>query len=282
MSKRSGREWEFSDQRATVERKDGAFDISEVLPGSYVLMAFWFDEGNTFLTRLPIDVGNVDVDGINLTIGAGVNISGRVMWDGTPSLQGNELSVSLKPSDVGWNFWGGGTRVDSGNSFSLKDIGDGTYIAQITGESKDCYIKDVHYGASEALDDGFTVTKGAIASLEITVSSRGARMEGAVADADRLPATGVQVVLVPNESRRTLHRLYKTVTTDQYRRFEIHGIAPGEYKLFSWEEVESGAWEDPEFLKPYEDKGEKISVEAGDQKTINLSVIPTKTPEAKP
>ena len=283
MPKRSGREWEFSNHQAIVERNDGAFTIPEVLPGSYVLMALWFDEGKTFATRLPVDVGNADIDGIILTIGAAVNVSGRVVWDGAPSLQGTELSVSLKPRDMGWNFWGGSTRVDAENSFTLKDVSDGAYVAEITGESKDCYIKDVHYGASTALDDGFTVTKGVLANLEITVSSRGARVQGAVADTDGLPATGVQVVLVPEESRRNLYRLYRTGTTDQYGHFEIRGIAPGDYKLFSWEEVESGAWEDAEFLKPFEEKGEKISVQDGDQKTLNLTAMPSKNPEsAKP
>jgi carboxypeptidase family protein len=133
MPKRSGREWEFSNQQAIVERKDGAFTIPEVLPGSYILMAFWSDEGKTFTTRLPVDVGNADIDGIVLTISAGVNVSGRVVWDGAPSLQGTELSVLLKPS-MGWNFWGGGSaRVDAGNSFTLKDVSDGTYFAEIYG-----------------------------------------------------------------------------------------------------------------------------------------------------
>ena len=35
----------------------------------------------------------------------------------------------------------------------------------------------------------------------------------------------------------------------------FRGIAPGEYKIFSWEEVEDGAWEDPDFLKLFEQKG---------------------------
>jgi len=88
---------------------------------------------------------------------------------------------------------------------------------------------------------------------------------------------------VPEASRRTQYRLYKPQTTDQYGRFELRGIAPGDYKLFSWEEVESGAWEDPEFLKPFEEKGERISLQDGDQKTLNLTTIRTKSPEsAKP
>jgi hypothetical protein len=228
-------------------------------------------------------VGNANVDGLALTVGAGANVSGRILWDGQPSLENNELTVTARPADMGWNFWGGGrARVDAANSFLLKDMSEGTYFAEIFGESKDCYIKDVRYGASSGLDEGFTIARGTRESLEITVSSRGARVQGAVADADGLPAAGVQVVLVPEETRRTLHRLYKSGTTDQYGHFDIRGIAPGDYKLFSWEEIESGAWEDPEFLKPFEDKGEKISVQAGETKSANLTAIRNSKPEATP
>jgi len=279
MAKNRRVEWDFGEHQAMVQKNDGAFDISDVLPGSYVLTAFWFDEGKPFLARTPVEVGNTDVDGITLTLGAGVSITGRIIWDGQPSLDG-ELSVMPKPADTGPNFWGSETRVDSGNSFTLKDVGDGTYFAEISGQSKDCYIKDVHYGPANALEEGFLVTRGAIANLEITISSHGARLQGAVADVDGLPATGVHVALVPEEPRRGLHRLFKSGTTDQYGRFELRGIAPGDYKLFSWEDVESDAWEDPEFLKPFEEKGEKVSMQGGDQKSVNLTAIRTKAADS--
>jgi hypothetical protein len=275
-------EWDFGNQQSTAEKKDGSFDISEVLPGSYSLAAYWFDEGKPFTARVPVDVGNADVDGVALTLGAGVNIPGRIVWDGQPSLEGNELTVMPRPTDIGWNFWNGGTHVDAANSFVLKDVSEGSYSAELSGQSKDCYIKDVRYGASSALDEGFAVTRGAPANLEITVSSRGARVQGTVSDEDGLPAPGVQVALVPEASRRVLHRLYKSGTTDQYGRFDIRGVAPGDYSLFSWEEVETGAWEDAEFLKPFQEKGEKISVQEGDQKTLNLTAVQTKPAEAKP
>jgi hypothetical protein len=282
LPKKRGLEWDFSDQQAMVEKKDGSFDIPEVLPGSYILTAMWFDEGKSFSTRVPVEVGNSNVEGIALTIGAGVNISGRIIWDGQPSLDNGELTVTPKPADMGWNFWGGGTRVDATNAFVLKDISDGTYFAEISGESKDCYIKDVRYGPSSALDEGFTVVRGAPANLEITVSSRGARLQGSVSDADGLPAAGVQVVLAPEESRRAIHRLYKSGATDQYGHFDLRGIPPGEYKLFSWEEVEPGAWEDPEFLRPFEGKSETASLKEGEQQTVNLTAIRTKKADATP
>jgi hypothetical protein len=98
---------------------------------------------------------------------------------------------------------------------------------------------------------------GAAGTLEITISSPGARVQGSVADSDGLPAVGVRVVPVPEPSRRTQFTLFKEQTTDQYGHLELRGIAPGDFKLFSWEEAESGAWEDPEFLKPFEQKGRK-------------------------
>jgi len=77
--KRTGREWEFSNHQAFVQKKDGSFDISEVLPGSYVLVGAWFDEGKAYSTRLSLEVGNGNVDGLSLTIGPGVNVNGRII-----------------------------------------------------------------------------------------------------------------------------------------------------------------------------------------------------------
>jgi hypothetical protein len=281
MPKTNRREW-GSEQQASVQKQDGSFEIPEVLPGSYLLTAFWFDQGKIYSTRMPVEVGSADVEGLAVTIAPGISINGRIIWDGKPSLDKDELTVTPMPVDLNFIFRSS-TRVTQGNFFTLKDIGEGTYLAEVGGESKDCYIKNVQYGSSSALEDGFTVVRAAPATLEITISSHGARVQGTVADKDGLPAAGVWVVLVPELAHRTQDRLYKTLTTDQYGHFNLRGIPPGEYKLFSWEEVESGAWEDPEFLKPFEEKGEKIVLQEGDQKTLSLATIRTKSQaEAKP
>jgi len=278
MPKTRTREW-GGEQRTSIQKQDGSFELADVLPGSYVLTAMWFDEGKPHIARLPIDVGNADVDGISIAITPGTDINGRVIWEGTPSLEQDELSIMAEAPDSIFNF-GGDSRVTSANTFVLKGVGDGTYLARVWGHGKDCYVKDVQYAGSSALEDGFTVKGGAAGTLEVTLSSRGARVQGTVADSDGLRAVGVRVVLVPEPSRRPQSRLFKDQTTDQYGHFELRGIAPGDYKLFSWEEAESGAWEDPEFLKPFEGKGEKITLQEGDQKTLNLTAIRTKSPES--
>jgi hypothetical protein len=161
----------------------------------------------------------------------------------------------------------------------LKDVFDGNYRLSVMGQSKDCYIQSIRYGANEALEGGFTVVRGTQSSLEVTISSRGARVEGAVTDQDKLPITGVWVVLVPDQARRDQPRLYRKVATDQFGHYLLRGIAPGDYKVFCWDEVEDGAWEDPEFVKTYEDRGQKISVQEADAKTADVVAIRTKSSE---
>jgi protocatechuate 3,4-dioxygenase beta subunit len=271
-AKNQDREWDAGLQQVNVQNQDGSFEIPEVMPGSYALGAYWYDEGKFYSTTTSVDVGNADVEGIAVTIAPGVVVHGQILWEGKPSLEKDELTVMPMAVDLDIMFHGR-ARVDAGNFFTLKDMSEGTYHPRVEGQSKDCYIKDVRYAGSSVLEDGFTVTRGAAGLLEITISAHGATVQGNVADADGLPAAGVWAVLVPSAPRRSQNRLYKTQTTDQYGHFILKGIAPGDYQLFSWDEVEQGAWEDADFLKRFEERGEKVTVEEGDLKAVNLTTI---------
>ena len=283
LSPRDGDGWLSLPQRdAIVDDKNGTFVIHDLLPGPYLLWAFWLDEGKRYQAYQSIDVGNADVEGVGLTLLPGMPLNGRVAWDGQPTSDTYRLSVYLRGADNVSGYFGHAT-VTPPWTFVLNDIHDLTYRVGVSGLCNDCYLKALRYGGASSPQDTFTPARGSNAALELTVSSKGARIRGSVTDTDNLPAVGVWVILVPDEARRSSRRLYKSASTDQYGRFELRGIAPGDYKLFSWEEVESGAWEDVEFLRDFEEKGEKISVQDGDQKTQNLTAIRTKSPEsAKP
>jgi hypothetical protein len=270
--------WSFSGGTTNVQNQDGAFEIHDVVPGSYTLLAFWFEEEKTYQARQVLEVGSANVDGVALTIAPGIPVNDRIQRDGQPSLASRgELSVYLRGAES--ERFGGASAQVNGDAFTLKDVSEGTYRLNVSGQSQDCFLKSVRFGGTESLDDGFTVRRGVEAALEVTISSRGARIQGAVADADNLPAAGVWVVLVPDEPRRNQFRLYQARTTDQYGRFDLRGIAPGSYKLFSWEKVEQGEWGDPDFLKPFEEKGERITVQEGDSKSVNLAAIRTASTE---
>jgi protocatechuate 3,4-dioxygenase beta subunit len=281
LPKTPSQQGDFADSFTMVQKRDGSFDIHDVLPGSYIVTSFWSDQGKNYLARVPVEVGNADVDGISLNITPGAPVNGRVIWDGQPALDKDDLSIRLETTDNSLVFHAP-SRVNSDGSFSIPDVSDGSFNVVTFGESKDCYIKDIVYAGHAALEDGFNFTRGSAALLEITISSRGARVQGTVTDDDGLPAPGVYVALVPDsEARRAKHRLYKSITTDQYGHFDLRGIAPGEYLLFSWTDIEEGAWEDPDFMKEFieKKKGESISLQEGDTKSMNLVALKTSTTE---
>ena len=112
------------DHQSIVENPDGSFEIDGVLPGSYTLSAYLFEEGRRYQARQSIDVGNANMDSANLTIMPGVTVPGRIIWDGKPAVDRDELLVTIVPADSKISF-NTPARV-LGNSFVLRDVFDGT------------------------------------------------------------------------------------------------------------------------------------------------------------
>jgi hypothetical protein len=77
-------------------------------------------------------------------------------------------------------------------------------------------------------------------------------IEGTILDKEQKPMPGVQAVLVPDR-QRDWRDVYRFSTADQNGHFTMRQIAPGSYKLFAWEDLEPGAYNDPEFVRKYED-----------------------------
>jgi len=264
--------------------KDGSFTIRDVPPGSYVLFASWSDRESrvSHQASRQLEVGNSDVDGVTITISSGVDITGHVNWEGAPPSDLQRLHVMLYSLDE--NPGGLPSQMlKPDGTFQFKNVPEGTYrpTASLYGPDETSFLKSARYGTSSVTDSGFTVQPGVDASLQLTMSSRAAQLSGAVLDADSLPAPGVHVVLIPDPPHRDIQDKYRSTTTDQNGKFTLNGIAPGDYKLFSWDSVEQSGrydadWSDPEWLKPYETKGESIHFDEADKKSVNLTVIETR------
>jgi Carboxypeptidase regulatory-like domain len=265
---------------SNLVKADGSFELPEVPPGEYTVVAMLFDEGKMYSTQQDVDVVSSDVDGLVLSVNTGLTIPGRINWEGRPSPVKDEGSVFLRSSATRFGMGGSQARIEDGWQFTLKEVPDGTFRVHVNGLSEDCYIKEVRFGET-VLPDVELRVRGASANLEITVSSQGARVQGQVLNQDDLAVVGAWVAVIPEEEKRKFLRLYKSGLTDQYGHFEIRGLAPGKYKVFSWEGVEKQAWEDPDFLKQYEDNGKEIEVVNSDQKSLELKSLSTKDLQTK-
>jgi hypothetical protein len=163
--------------------------------------------------------------------------------------------------------------ADQGGSFTIKGVAPGLYQVEVSSleETTSFYVKSVRLGDREITGDVLDLTEGVSGTLQITLSAETAQVAGVVQDSDNKPVSAATVVAVP-DSRR--YSLYRQETTDQFGAFTVRGLAPGEYKLLAWEDIEAGAYQDPEILKKYEGKAETLSLKPNDRKSVQVRVIP--------
>jgi hypothetical protein len=84
-------------------------------------------------------------------------------------------------------------------------------------------------------------------------------------------SANASVVLIPSDS--TLRNHYEIATSDQNGHYVMRGVAPGKYKLYAFDQIENGAYLDPDFLQPYENHGEPIEIAESAHETRDLKLI---------
>jgi hypothetical protein len=139
---------------------------------------------------------------------------------------------------------------------------------------QNAYVKSIQLGDADILRNGLrlTLSDSPRDPLVITIGTNAGSIEGRVSSEKRQPAGTATVALIPEDSLR-FRIAHKYAVTDAEGKFQIHGIAPGDYKLFAWEQVERGAWQDPEFISRHERSGKAVRIEEGRNATVELTAI---------
>ena len=257
--------------------------MAGIAPGSYTISAALRDKQTLSALQL-LDVGPDGADNVVLTLAEGSEVKGQLRFEGPPPPHVTELTVdlALKDQTPGMFFSTPSGHVNADLSFTLDHVNAEIYRVEISGLPDGYYLKSVRAGDDELKESRVDATKGAPGPLVITVSAKAGQIEGIVLNAKEQPSAGVAVVLVPEPKLRDRDPAFKQTTSDQYGRFLIKTIEPGDYKLFAWEDVEPGEYRDPEFLKPFEDRGREIHIREGSRESADLKLIPAAAPAPKP
>ena len=135
-----------------------------------------------------------------------------------------------------------------------------TMIATLrcAGLPGDADVKKAGYGDVDVLANPMKVSSDGRETLQIVVSLNGGQVQGILRDGNKKSVPSAEISLIPDvRVRRDLHKRALTVGAGH---FTIHGIAPGDDKLFAWEEAPANAHFDPGFVRAAEDKGAAIQV----------------------
>jgi len=166
-----------------------------------------------------------------------------------------------------------GAMTKPDGSFTTSALAPGKYIADIAGLPAGSYLKSLRMAGVDVLDDDLYWSADPGRTLEAVISPKAATLDGIVRDEDGNPVTGT-VTLVPVPARPGHGRLYPSTTADQQGKFSFPSVPPGAYKVYAWEDIDSTAHWDPNYVRPFESRGESAEVTEGGHASVSLKLIP--------
>jgi hypothetical protein len=250
--------------------------------------------GTTLLGYVPVEVSNMDVEGVKVVTTPGINVSGRVAIEGKsrsdndPDLARMRIGLRRDPDNIATPSGLVAPPPASPSApapppnGAVSGAGDFTVVMN-TGDFKvtvsplppGTFVKSIRMGNADVLNDGLHIYGQPDSLLEIIIGSGGSELAGTVTNSATRITPNAVVVLVPdslNLRRRT--DLYRSGTTDHDGRFKLQNVLPGTYKLFAWEFASADAWFDPAFMQLYEAFGKPVSVREGEKQDIPASMSP--------
>jgi carboxypeptidase family protein len=274
------------DQTVSVRSADassGPFDFPNVSPGEYTLVAI----SGELLGIASVSLGDSDLENVTVGLGSTVSLPTRVSFedrgpvDNDPDLDSISFNLIADPPipgqdpDVYAPFPNGylafGVLLRQNYEIVLRRIRNDSTSARL----RDVYIKSIRMGNRDVLSEGLRLDDpDKPPQIEVVLGLRSGTLSGNVVSEKRKPEANATVLLVPDAGRRRWADSFLTTTTDIIGNFTIGRIPPGDYIAFSWEEVEDGAWMDPDFLKKYEPVGKRVHVSAGNNPSLNITAIP--------
>jgi hypothetical protein len=255
----------------------GLYAFPRVPSGPYVLAASL--GGGAALGRLVnLEVRDADIEQ-NVELQPFLTVAGRVQ---APSP--GALAVRLRfdypiPNSPQLNV-----VPAADGSFTLRNVPPGDYrlyVAPILLPQtlaspsvpvalQNAYVKSMRFGDADLLNSRLRLDRPPEQGIEIQIATDSGSLQGRVVGKGQgVPAA--TVVLMPEVERRVFRGdLFKVTASDESGQFLIEGVPPGDYRVFAWEKVADRAWQDPSFMRAYEESGQAVRVEVSSQKTVEV------------
>lgn len=209
------------------------FQIGRLTSGVYGVYA-QCTSGDTewFSGILELTLTDSNIEGINLVLAPGADITGAIVVQGKPAKSSEESwTITLHPMGRDDFNLRRTAEAEPDGTFVIKGVYPQRYSVQVSPLAENSYIKTVGVNDVSAADGIVDFSGGADgARLKITLGLNGAHLNGHVEYPDGEPAPLVSVLLFPDREDFGSHEVQQARSGID-GQYSFKGLAPGRYKL---------------------------------------------------
>lgn len=266
-------------QPAPVQ-SDGTFLFQNVSPGEYTIRSNRGGPRNPGQPPLSfvyarVNIRDQDVEGLEIPLGVGRELAGTVRLESEQAAGIANVRVALQMVGGAYDSFGLQNAVARPDgSFAMRGLGPEKYRVSVNGLPQGVYVKSVRFENVDITHDYLDLTSGSGGALDILLSPKAADVSGVVRNEKGEPVPNVPVTLwVPGRPPNGVYDVPRTASTDGSGAFQIFNMAPGEYRVAAWEDVEPGLAQNPDFRARFESTAAKVEVQESAHATADTRLV---------
>ena len=257
---------------------DGTFELPGLAPGNYTLLVRpQGRRGDAGLAgSTPITVVGGNIDNVSIALLPTAVALGRVEADtGAPNAfraaQVRVSAMAAQPSNTQLGGNAQGTVADD-YSFELRGLFEPSFLR--VNPPSGWNLKAVMLDGQDVTDVPLAFAPGSrIAGLRVVLTQSATSVSGVVRDDRGDVVLDATVVVFPADEAKWSHfsRFIRTAKPDTTGTFTFSALPPSkDYRVLAVQGLEDGQAQDPEFLASVVDRAERLSLNEGEAKTLDL------------
>ena len=259
---------------------DGAFIFRNVTPGRYVIRARGETQrqGVSLFGSFATSIESGDLANISISMTQGAAAEGRVELEtarGTPLIFAPTIRIRAVATDgvvFGDAF---SENIGTDGQFVFRGIMPGEHVFRVEGLPDPWVLKTVSWRGRDITDTPIYLESGQrLQNFQIVLTDMATTITGAVRDRTGQPRPDSTVVVFAVDPGvwRTYSRHVHIARPTLGGSYRIRGLPPAEYWIAATQEIESGDLLDPASLERLAARASRITLAAGDTKTLDLEV----------
>jgi len=235
----------------------------------------------TLWAATPVSVADADVTGVNVSLRAGLRVTGRVEFVGATT---NPTPAELRAIRVFMDPADGRTiarptayqaQIDSEGRFYTIGLMAGRYLLRVDGPPRGWTLKSAMLNGADICDVPLVLDANDLAGLVLTFTDRPSSVTGTVRNSGGQPDDDATVLMFPTDGRWTdlgsSPRRWRTMRASRSGAFSATGLPPGDYFVIAVSDAIIGNWQEPAFLQTLARSATRITLADGQALSLLLT-----------